>query len=480
MQSISTMPVLNSLKWSYAAEIVSRFIPPLVLIILTRYLPPEDFGVYASAIIVTSFVQIIWESGLGKALVQRDDDEAQTQNVIFVLNAILGLLTCLLLYVFSERIAELFFDDERIGTILRLLVLQILFGSLSSVNIFILQKRMNFNKLFFVRFTTGSAPALISVPLVLNDFGIWSLVYGQLFGAAAQFIILWVLSDFRPNFKFDYRVASEIVPFGLWVTFTAILTWLTIWIDSIIIGIFLSGAELGLYRTGTVIVSFVFGMILGPSLPVIYSYLSRKKSNPNHILRISKFVFLILSVIAIPIAIHLFVFGDIIGRVLFNLDWIGIGQVLSFMGLALGYSVVVGANGEFYRVIGKPSIETMVMASTMIIYILVFVYAAKSSFETFLYARATLSFLSLVLHFLLFQYIFKVTLLKSYVSIFMITLISFSVGLIFKEFIFDYYNLGLVEIFICVIISCTISVAGSIILYLKSFKNMYNFLKNEA
>ena len=177
------------------AEIASKAGEPLVFVILARLLTPEDFGVMAAALMVISFSQVFWDSGMGKALIQRQGDIDKAADAAFWINLVLGVAVAAVLFSLAASISEVFFHDDRVAGVLQVMTLQVFLGAIASVHVALLQKNMQFNRLFWVRFATVSLPGLASIPLAWGGMGYWALVGGTLLGQAAQVVMLWRISE---------------------------------------------------------------------------------------------------------------------------------------------------------------------------------------------------------------------------------------------------------------------------------------------
>ena len=413
-----------ALKWSFASELAAKVIQPVVFIILARLLTPEDFGVMTAAMMVIAFSQIFWEAGMGKALIQRQTDIEEAANAAFFINIALGIVIAGLLYLFAQPIAQTFFQDDRVTAVLQVMTLQVLLGALSSVQTALLQKEMGFKKLFWVRFATVSLPGLASIPLAWNGMGYCALVAGTLVGQLAQAIMLWRISPWRPKFNTNTVVTREIGKFGGWVGLTGLLTWFYAWADSLVVGHYLGSHDLGLYRTGNQFVSLAFVIIFGPILPVLYSHLSRLNSDKVKMRTTAESAISILSVIAIPISILFVAYSSELQEIVFGAKWTGIGVVIAAMAMMHGYSWLVGMNGEFYRAIGKPNYETVVTASTLIIYLGVYLYVINEGLDAFAWARMWLAVGALLLHVILLKYLLNVDVYTIFKRVLFITTIS--------------------------------------------------------
>ncbi len=396
---MSNHQLIHAFKWSAASEIASKAIQPVIFLVLARLLTPEDFGVMTSALMVIGFSQIFWEAGMNKALIQRQTDVDEAANVAFWINIALGCFVAALLYLIANQVAHTFFQDGRVTAVLQVMTLQVILGAFAAVHTALLQKKMDFKRLFWVRFATVSLPGLASIPLAWSGMGYWALVVGILVGQAAQVVMLWKLSKWRPSWTFHTVVAMEMSRFGLWVGIAGLLAWFYVWADSLIVGMYLGVHDLGLYRIGNQFAMMVFALVFGPIMPVLYSHLVKMNSDMEKVGRTMEHVIKALITIAIPISFILFSLSEPIGEILFGEEWSGVGIVIGVMALTHGYSWIIGMNGEAYRAVGKPHIETIVMASTLLIYLGAYLVGVQYGFEVFVWVRLSLAIGALVAHF---------------------------------------------------------------------------------
>ena len=388
---------LHSLKWSIFGEVVSKTVGPLVFVILAKILLPEDFGIVAAATVIISFSQVFWDAGLARALIQRNQRVEESATVIFWINIALGFLLFFVLLLTADYIA-LFFHDPRIGAVVRVLGIQLPLAALCSVHTALLQRDFNFKKLFWVRIFTTAAPVLASIPLALYGAGYWALVAGTLFGQLAQALVLWKMSPWRPTLWFDRLLAYELFSFGRWVMLTALLGWFFLWMDAVIVGGFLGTHDLGLYRTGNAMVTLVFGLVVGPLLPVLYSLFSRVGTDLPKLREIVLFVERIVMIAVIPVGLGLLVLKDIIPALIFRDEWKGIGEIVGIIGITQAIAYTVSVKQEVYRSIGRPSVETQIMAVSMLIRLPFYLISIHYGILAFVCARFVATLLGVINH----------------------------------------------------------------------------------
>ena len=354
---------------------------------------------------VISFTQVFWEAGMGKALIQCQENIEQAANAAFWINLGLGLIFALVLFFSSDLIATHLFHDNRVSDVVKVMTLQIVLGSLASVQTALLQKEMKFNKLFWVRIASAIIPGAFSIPLALYGMSYWAIVAGILVGQAFQVVALWYSSSWRPTFNFNVPVAKEIMHFGFWVSLTGLLVWFYLWADSFVVGAFLGTHDLGLFRTANTFVLLLFDVLFAPLLPVLYSYFSSKST--AKIYYASSTIIRVIAVIAIPLGFLLFTLAIPISDSFFGEKWAGIGFIIGLLGVMRGYSWLVGINGEIYRAVGKPQYETVVYAFSSVFFLAGYLVSIQIGFKEFIYTRLILGMLSLIPHFYLFKKVLK-------------------------------------------------------------------------
>ncbi len=397
---------IKSVKWSSMSEIASYSIQPIVVLILARLLTPADFGIVGVAMIAIGLAKIFMDFGLGKTLIQRENQIVKSANIIFWTNITLSLLLYGIFF-FSAPLLSKFFHEPRIINVLRVLCLDFVLFSIVSVHQALLQRNFQFRQLFFIRLGFAIISGIVSIPLALLGYGVWALVFGTLAGAMVQILLFWKISPWRPLLNYDFQLAKQLFGFGSWVTLETFLSWLILWGDSIVLGHFLGVKELGVYRVGVTFLIFVFGIFFNPLLPVAYSAFSRLQSKREDLIQSFIKITQIMAFISLPMGVGLVLLAPSISSVVFGQKWQGIEIVIALIGIMHGIAWVVGINPEVYRAIGRPDINSKLSIAVVLYYIPIYILAAPHGLLIFCIARFIIAFISLWLHFFVVNRILK-------------------------------------------------------------------------
>ncbi len=165
-----------------------------------------------------------------------------------------------LLFFFAPAIAG-FFNSPGSELVIRVLGVQLIIGSLGSVQQNLQVREINYKPLFFVRLFTAIVPALVAIPMALLDFRVWALVAGNLSGSILGVIFLWIQSPWRPIIKVNFSILPRLLRYGLWVMFEGILGWFISMGDNLWVGHFLGTQSLGIYQVGWSISTVIFSIL---------------------------------------------------------------------------------------------------------------------------------------------------------------------------------------------------------------------------
>ena len=391
------LKMVSASKWSLLSEAASKAVTPLAFLILARLLDPSSFGIFALATLAITFAQILWDSGLSKALVQREGNPHDAANVVFFANVALGLLMYLLILVFAQEIAELL-GDVRLETILRVQGLQMVTGSAASVQSALLQRHMDFKALFRARMLTilvGSATALSLAGL---GYGYWALVGGILVGDVARAVYLWILSPWRPQWRFDLALARELWAFGGWILLEELLAWFIVWGDSTFVGIYLGAHDLGIYRTGSLIVNMTLSTLLEPLVPVTFSGLSRIQAERKRFNAYVDRVTRLFGVIALPLGASLLALRQPIVDIVLGERWDGIQPVIGAFAIATGLSYTLSAFPPAFRASGRAKAFATLRVLSVCYILPVYIFSIQAGLLAFLYARIGVTVLTMLLY----------------------------------------------------------------------------------
>jgi len=228
-------------------------------LLLARLLAPANFGLVAIASLVVNTIQLFRDLGLSQALIYWQEDIEKAANTALFLIAAVGIILSMIAFS-TAPLAAIFFDNDAVEPLVRVLAVTIIISSLNTVPATLLEKELDFKRLVLPSTLSNVGYALISLPLAFTGLGAWSIVWGQVGQLSIQATLTWAVSPWRPSFKLDKQVALAILRYGKYVIGAHIAVFFIYNLDNAFIGKLLGTAALGHY-----VLAFTLG-----SFPAVY------------------------------------------------------------------------------------------------------------------------------------------------------------------------------------------------------------------
>jgi lipopolysaccharide exporter len=237
---------ISGVKWSSISHFGRRGLSLLTTIILARLLAPADFGLVAMAAVVIGFIELFKDLGTATAVIQRKDLSQGLLASVFWLNAGFGLAAAVVLYLLAPLLGA-FYREPQVIPIMQVLSLSFLLSGLSNLQMSLLERNLDFDKLARIEIGTTLFATLVGITAAFLGHGAWSLVYQMLAGNFLGTLLFWSASRWRPSWQFDWPELRSVMGFSLNLTGASIFNYFARNADKFLIGRFLGSQDLGYY-----------------------------------------------------------------------------------------------------------------------------------------------------------------------------------------------------------------------------------------
>ncbi|MCR5496773.1 MAG: lipopolysaccharide biosynthesis protein [Paludibacteraceae bacterium] len=408
--------IVTAAKWSSVAEVAAKLLTPVISMVLARLLAPEAFGVVASLVIIISFAEVFADAGFQKYLIQHEfgseSDLYSSSNVAFWSNLCLSFFLWTLIFLFRDPLAACVGSPD-MGTVLAVASLSIPLASFSSIQTALYKRALDFKTLFHARIVYVLVPLLVTLPLALFLKNYWALVIGTLSQNMVNALLLTCWSKWKPRLYFSFRELKEMLSFSLWSLFESISIWLTSYVDVFIVGTMLSQYYLGLYRTSSILVGQVFGLVTSVTTPILFSSLSRLQNNRSVFLDLFYKFQKTVALVAFPIGIILFSYDELVTKVLLGESWMEASFFIGLWGLSSALMIVLSHYcSEIYRALGKPKLSVLAQWLHIIVLWPAVWFSVRYGFHTLCWVRSSVRLEFIVVHLLIVWVVLRISPLK--------------------------------------------------------------------
>lgn len=238
--------LLSSARWAAVAQ-ASRIAGQLVsLAVLSRLLPPADYGVMAMAGVVTALAGMLRDMGTGAAIIQRKELSIELTSTVFWMNIALGVALGLMLCIGGGALGS-FFREPKLAGVLVVLAATFPVTSATAVHQAMIERRSGFQTLAMLEVANQVIGVALAIVAALAGAGVYSLAVPTISGAIISSIWLWSASGWRPAWRWSNEAFRSIWGFSGNLTAFQFVVYFARNADSMIIGRMLGATPLGMY-----------------------------------------------------------------------------------------------------------------------------------------------------------------------------------------------------------------------------------------
>lgn len=314
----SKSKVFQGIIWSSIQRFGTMIISFIANLILARILTPNEFGLVGMLMFFIALANILIDSGLGSAIIQKKDSTSKDYSTVFTINLILSVLIYVALYCSAPLISE-FYGIEQLSPILRIEGIMLFGNALCLVQTSILRKELRFKKLSCINLIANAAGAILGISLALYGFGVWSLVYRTVSISIITACGLWTTTEWKPRITISWESFKELFGFGGFMLLSSLVTTSTKNVQNLIIGKYYGQSSLGYVTQAQSLRNMVADSISSVISQVLYpDYSNNQNNNSEMIRKLNTGVYIIsfytVAIIALMITIAepliLFLYGE--------------------------------------------------------------------------------------------------------------------------------------------------------------------------
>jgi PST family polysaccharide transporter len=340
------------MAWAGGSQFAMLLIQLPITIALSRLLAPRAFGLMAMIVVISGFLRVLVDAGLGNALIHLEDLEPRHVSTAFWMNLTLGVTLSIAVAGASPAFAALY-DQPRLTALAAVTALDFTVGAFGIVQLALLRRQMRFRQIGTIQNSSvavGGAAAIFAAAL---GAGVWSLVVNVLITTFVQAVLATRIGAARFKGGFDRAAARQLWSFsGHQMGFQAVNYWSRN-ADNFIIGKFVGAYGLGIYgrayqlmmmpitRTGSVVTTVLF-----PALARMQGDTRRLKAAYLRAIGAAAFV-------SFPVVLALFALAPELVRILLGSRWLDVVPVLRILCVAGILQSIGTTTGVLYQACGR-------------------------------------------------------------------------------------------------------------------------------
>lgn len=244
---ITNRVVFNNLLWRFAERVGAKGVTLIVSIVLARLLSPEAYGNVALLSVFITIFGVFVDSGMGNALIQKKDADADDFTTVFYFNVVWSIFLYLILF-FSAPLIAYFYNNDSLIVLIRIAGFTILFAGVKNIQQAYVSKYMQFKKFFLATLGGTVFSGIVGIVLAYKGAGAWALVIQHITNTFVDTVILWFAVKWRPKGKFKFKKLQNLFSYGWKLLVSSLLDTIYNNLRSLIIGKKYTAEDLAYYN----------------------------------------------------------------------------------------------------------------------------------------------------------------------------------------------------------------------------------------
>lgn len=366
--------------WFAGFRFIAQSISWVITVAIARILVPEDYGLMAMASMLTGYVEIFSELGLGAAIIQKKEITKEELSSTFYLSMIVGVILSIVSFSLAYPTAWIF-NEPRIIPITQLISVLFIIGALMIVPYNILSREVKFKEIGMIQLIAVVVASLSMLMMAKAGFGVWTLINGTIIQRCVTVMLTFLVTKWYPKLHFQFKEAKPLLKFGINIAGSRSLFYMFQKSDRFIVGKMFNAQYLGYYSFAMQLASIptdkIVSIVNQVSFPVFSRYQEDSVRIREMYLKTTKYISLLIA----PLFFGGFFFGDEIIIALLGEKWAPIIFVFKLFCIAQFIVSITAINSIIHSSQGRPHWAiNFHLANTILMPVSIFI-AAKYGFN---------------------------------------------------------------------------------------------------
>lgn len=251
----------------------------IITIILSRLLPPSDFGLIALLLVFSNISNVLVDGGFGQAIIRDKSISNDKLSSVFVFNVGIAATVYCILYFCSPVLCRFYNISEHLWET-RVLFLIVVFEASALIQKTLLVKAMDFRWLTCAQCVATLIAGILSIAIAFMGGGSWSLVCYYLSFSLLQSVLLWCKRcEWKPTFRFHFAGIRQYMKFSINLLMTTFVDRIMGSLESVFIGKIYTKSDLAFFSRARDLDSWTGHKLIDVVIKVTYPALAQERDD---------------------------------------------------------------------------------------------------------------------------------------------------------------------------------------------------------
>lgn len=347
--------LVSGLGWKLLERFGVQGVSFVVSLVLSRLLDPAHYGTLSMMTIFTYLAQVFIQNGFNTALVQKKDATEEDYSSVFWVTMGITAVLYGVLYFCAPAIGA-FYAMPDLAKPLRVLALMLFPGTLNSIQIAIISRKMDFKQVFRSSVVGIVLAGGIGIVLAYKGAGIWALVAQNLVNVTTTCVVMCFTVHWRPRFVCNMTRVKILFSYGWKMLLSGLLDTLYNDLYSLVIGKKYDAGTLGYYNRGKQFPQFVIDGINGAVQSVLLPAMSAEQDDREKVKLLTRNSVMLSSYILFPMMAGLAGVATPLIRLLLTEKWLPCVPYMQICCFTFAFYPVHTSNLQAIKAMGRSDI----------------------------------------------------------------------------------------------------------------------------
>lgn len=340
-QNSNTSKVIKGISSQTFVTILLGLVEILSFSIMSRLLTQEDFGYYAAITAITTVFASFSETGIGAALVQQKSITTRYINNAFTISLLFGSFISILLLVSAGPLSR-YVADESMKIPLMLMSSTLLLHCLTSINTSIMQRKLQFLRIGFIRLFSLVITTIIAIGLAYKGYGYYAILTKAILASIITYFLSLFMCGMRFGLALDRQTFKTIFSFSGWLMASVIFRNIAHQVDKLMMPRLLSVPSLGAYNRPKDFVGQISDKVCGIFDIALFPVLSGMQDDMRALNTSYRQSMYIMNMFALLLSMAFMFNSDLLIRIFFGNQWLYLRPVM----FAVSFLVLFNFDGR--------------------------------------------------------------------------------------------------------------------------------------
>lgn len=334
----NTTKAINGMSSQTLVTVVLGIVEIVSFSIMSRLLTQDDFGYYAAISAITAVFATFSETGIGAAIVQQKELSKNFINNAFTISILFGGIISLLLLVLAGPLASMV-ADKSMKVPLMLMSVTLLLNCLTSVNLSIMQRKLQFLRMGLISLISLVITTCIAVFLAYKGYGYYAIITRAVLASVVSYLLSLIMCHTVFGFALDGKTFKRIFSFSGWLMASSLFRNLSHQVDRLMMPRILSITALGAYNRPKDFIEQISTKINGIFDTALFPILSGIQDNKTALTSAFRRSMFLMNMFALLLTMAFMFCSGLLIRVFFGQQWMDLQPVFIVISSSLLFNM---------------------------------------------------------------------------------------------------------------------------------------------